>query len=221
MKIILANFMRLNSKRLPKKLLRVVGDYSLAETSLRLLKSYQLVDPSVDVCAFVHSMDQPLVELAQKLEVECVMRTLESRNGNCCDSIYSEWRKRDLDWLVVINPCLPFLTVNTIKRAVNRIKKGAKLFATVFEQRGFVWDSEGKKLFKQDSISDSQNNPIFYTTCAAIHAYPREVLGTDEMVSDNIELLPVKPSLEFIDIDTQEDLELAQACALLRGKNEP
>lgn len=220
MKILVASFMRLNSERIPGKLLTEIHGCSLAEIMTMKLKTLHVrLAHHVDVALAISPNDDKLVAIAERHGCAVLMRSETSRNGETCEHIYGELREtlrqQGFERLVVINPCLPFLSVEKIAEFVRaetesaEFEHGARV--AVIRHRGPVWDSTLRQVCG-DSFPNSKVSPEYYTCAHAMDSCPVDLLGTAAQ-TDYRHFAIYAPSPEFLDIDTEFDLQIARGYA--------
>jgi len=212
MRIAVLSLLRLNSSRVKEKHIQLIGGIPLAERALQITKSVGRHDvfPIAAICP----IDKPLIEIAKRVGVPILERSIESRNTENAARIWDQKfvdQMKKFDWVVEVNPCLPFLKSETIELGVVRIQGGESVsFMTAYRDRGFVWDENGKRVIGPHTMADTKTNPYYYSICHCLHVYPIEDLGDEaRMVTRGI--LPVKREPQFLDIDTPDDLRLCQA----------
>lgn len=219
MRVLVTSFMRLNSERVPAKLLETLGESSLAEIMLRkLLKLKQQFGETIDVALAACPRDAALVDLAQRLSCPLLERSVVSRDGETYQEIYGELRDRlrhEYQRLVCVNPCQPFLRGPTIAAFVGQELDTQQQLsgsrAAVFRARGWVFD-QNFQLINGDNTPNTKYNSPYYTLSASMFSYPTAALGTPAQM-DFRHFVQYLPGPEFLDIDTPDDLEFARCYA--------
>ena len=107
---------RTNSERVPEKMIRPFADTCLFEIFLEKIKKSDI--PNEQFYASVH--DKELIDLCNKHDINIFNRSLESRNAETnLTEMYEWWDKfPQFKYAVLFNPCLPFLSIETINRFV-------------------------------------------------------------------------------------------------------
>ena len=220
MRVLATSFMRLNSERVPQKLLAKVGKSSLAEAMVvKLLELRERFAGAVEVAVAVCPTDRPLVELAERLGCPVLPRSERSRDGETLEAIYGDLREQlqalHNQRLVVINPCQPFLRVETMAAyLVGELADSPPLEhprTAVLRHRGWVWN-EDLRLIHGDAMPNTKRSPAFHTLSHAFFSYPIGVLGKSAQM-DFRHFFTLEPGPELIDIDTPADLEFARSYA--------
>ena len=100
---------RLNSERLPRKMIKPFADTTLSDVAIdKVLKSK--VIPKENFYFSVY--EQELAQLGRKRGVNLFMRSLESANYDGLEPIslmYEWWDQLPYKYVVLINACVPFL----------------------------------------------------------------------------------------------------------------
>lgn len=219
--------MRLNSERLPNKLLATVCGKSLVEIMVcKLLRLREQLRGRITVALVLCAEDIALVEIAERLKCPVIDRSRRSRDGETHDDIYGGLRdvltERGYQRLIVINPCFPFLRTKTIAGFVSRETEDLERFhyprVAVLRHRGWVWDQDFQLIHGVQTPNTKRNAP-FFTLAHAMFSYPVGVLGMPQQMEFR-HFAPYDPSPEFIDIDTESDLQFARTYAdgLLQSK---
>ena len=87
------------------------------------------------------------------------------------DKIYEFWNKIPQEYCVLINPCLPFLSVKTIKRFVDTyIKSEHEGLFGVMEKKDYFWNTDGIMTTPWPEGMDILNTKAVDMTYQAAHA---------------------------------------------------
>ena len=166
----------------------------------------------MDIFAGLPPDDVPLVELAQRLEVPVFTRSLRSARGETIQEIYGGWAEQlaHYDYLIILNACMPFLTLATCELAIRSVPAAGEMLA-VYATRGPIWDDQFKPLYGVTPEGmNTKLNRVYYTPAHCFYGYRPAVLGTPKMTMFD-KLVPITPGPEFLDVDTEADLALVQA----------
>lgn len=205
--------MRQNSTRLSDKMLKRVGGRSLAERIISrcLLAGWEEGAP---VYAFLSSADEDLCRWANILNCHIIFRSDRSAAApdaqQMCDAkMIEDLTSKRIDRVLFPSACFPFLTVSTIREYIVRARSAERQFITAYENQGWVFNQRGEKIHGPHTSSKREGEP-YKTICSAFFYAPVDVLGEPEML--DFELVTVPNTPEFlIDVDTQDDLEMARA----------
>ncbi len=133
---------RVSSKRVPRKMLRPFGGSSLAEIALQKVLRSKFIHRDNFFFA-VH--EEPLRRLAEKHGLRVFPRSRRSAEAETEITEIYEWHdKLDFDYVVLINGCAPFLSVDTIDRFIAHYLAGSHrgLFS-VLRKKNYFWSAEG------------------------------------------------------------------------------
>lgn len=133
---------RLNSQRVPRKMIRPFAGTNLFELVLDKLLQSSII-PKQNIFTSVH--EPVLFDIAQKKQVNIFNRSYESANNdNDLKKIYEWHDKLPYKYVILISGCNPLLSIETIDRFVKQFdeQKEENLFA-VFEKKTYYWNKEG------------------------------------------------------------------------------
>ena len=214
--------MRLGSARLPEKMLRRVGEQTLAEAIITKCQEAARVVP-VPVYCFLSPKDEELWKTANRLDCPVIQRSDQSASapdaiGMCDAKMLEDLRQMGIERVLFPNACMPFLTPQTIAQFIVRARYADYQFITVHEHQGWVFDHRDNKIWGDVSSSKRAGLP-YKTVCSTFFFAFTENLGKPEMFQ--AKLVTVPKTIEFlIDIDTPEDLQIAQAVWYARHRND-
>ena len=206
---------RLNSQRIPQKMIKNFSNTTLTDIFLEKVKSCK----SFPIKNFYFSVhEQPLVDKAKEHGVNVFHRSLESANSEGTPmSLMYEWHdKLPHKYAVLINACTPFLTTETIDKFfetyVNNNSDGQ--FAVV-EKKNYFWDKDFKIItpLKEDVMNTKTADKIYE---AAHCLYAGKLSAIKEGIwmgnfnnPGEISLFPMKER-EAFDIDYQWQFDLCE-----------
>lgn len=199
MRIALVHFTRLGSERVPNKPLRKVGGESLLSITLKKglgfsCRGYDtvIISPDADLRPDI------LSEGKGRIWPELIQPHIEYF--------------RSYDWIVDCNfICHPFLSESTIDHILYLCSKLTFPFTLVKEERNTVWNFERELIIGKGQLADTKNNPVYFIPAHIAYCYRFKDLSLDEkQLSERVVPIPIQlTNLEQIDIDTEEDLVLA------------
>lgn len=204
------SFGRRRSERCPDKLLRPFGDTTLADIVLAKLHA---LGPNT----FFAARDE---EFRVKAAAHGVAFVERSERSVSIDEPIAEILAclRDVPYthLLIVNACLPFLRVGTIRRFLSQAVEGGyqPAFAVLRRHTHFV-DLEGRPLnFPSDlkTINSKTVQPV-YEFAHALYFFEHDYLFEHGRFWDwqQLRLLELDDRRETIDIDTEDDFALAEA----------
>ena len=134
---------RLNSQRVPQKMIKPFSDTNLFGLILDKLLSSEVI-PSENIIASVHE-DELFEEANTKRNIRTFKRSYDSANNdNDLKKIYEWHDKLPHKYCILISGCNPLLSVSTIDAFVRQFveQEEENLFA-VFEKKTYYWNKEG------------------------------------------------------------------------------
>ena len=159
---------RLNSERVPQKMIRPFNDTTLFGLVLDKLKaSKHKLNVFASVC------EKELVDIAFKKEVNLYMRSHESANNdNSLQKIY-EWHDKlpkNYKYVVLVSGCNPLLKTETIDKFIEQFmsQEDENLFA-VIEKKQYYWNKEGKLTTPWPEDQTIMNTKAVEPTLEAAH----------------------------------------------------
>jgi len=210
-------FARLNSQRIPKKMIRPFAGTTLLDILLAKLTLSKII-PKQNIYLFAHEAE--LVDIAKKHAISLLPRSAESANAESDLKVIHEWHdKVDYTYVVSINACIPFLTSNTIDRFVAHYlqTKHEGLFG-VIKRKNYFWDSS---LQLMTSCPEEKQAPNTKTATEVFEAAHSLYASKIEWIKDGVWLgsfcKPNDPELfvidekESFDIDYHWQFEFAEA----------
>jgi len=224
MSVCLFSLMRDDSERLPHKMRQCIftsnGVRTLGEAMLDNLVLWSNV-LGVDYKVGITPIDwdtpsHPFLSqryYTQVREAHIIERDEESLRGETGDTIYNENLRNHFtgyDWAVHVNACCPFLTTESLHKFLQALDfpEPRLPMTTVYEKRGFVLDHALRPIrgLKPTGLGNTKADTKYHVPCHAFHAYPNPVntLGFAPR-----RFVPVQHGTEFMDIDTEEDYQLA------------
>lgn len=200
---------RLSSERLPGKLLLPIGNSSLWEIACEKLN--QLPDK---YNKYVLAEDGELFTIAQKYEnLNVIRRSPETTNiDGPLAEIFKDLRNVLDDYLMFLNPCLSYLTIETILNALESFEHSQKDYATSVKCiKNWLFDTNKESInpIDYEHLSTKDVEPL-WQAAHCFHIFPCKQFFIDgKMLSSNLELLVVAED-ETLDVDTLSDYEFVR-----------
>lgn len=138
---------RLNSERVPKKMIRKFHNTTLLDICFEKILKSKII-PKQNIYASLY--DKELKEIAKKYNINIFERSYESANNDNSLQIIYEWHnKLNFKYVILINPCQPFLSIETIDKFVNNFIniKEEGLFG-VIKKKNYFWNKDGEMITK-------------------------------------------------------------------------
>lgn len=207
MRIVAFAPIRLNSKRVSQKNLRLLGNKPLMSYILETLTQVESID---DVYAYCSSRE---IQQYCPAGVQFLQRPAELDGDEVLgEQIYSEFLKTiDADIYVLAHTTSPFIKASTIQHALNKIIKEDYDSAFSAEKiQTFAW-FEGKPLnYQLNHIPRTQTiEPVFIET-SAFYIFRKEVWTEQHQRIGSNPYISVIDKIEGVDIDWPEDFNFAE-----------
>jgi len=216
---------RLNSSRLPGKMLKPFADSTLLEITIEKVKNSLLSEH------FYLSVNEPeLIEVAKKHEVKTYLRSEQSmRNDDTVPfsltEVFEWWDKLPYRYYIVMDACYPLAKVNTINEFIVAFRNLSFTgLVSAREHKHWFFKSDGT--FIQDS--DSEDARITFNSKYVEPLYSSGPLkaGVLSDIGNNIYAHNYKtpppiflyPDDEHIDIDYLTEFNLAEQLYKLQGE---
>lgn len=208
---------RLNSQRVPQKMIKPFADTNLFGLILDKLLSSNVI-PSENIIASVH--EQELFDEANlKRNIRTFQRSYESANNdNDIRKIYEWHDKLPHKYVVIISGCNPLLTVDTIDKFVTQFveQEEENLFA-VFEKKTYYWNKEGALITpwpKQATLMNTKIVEPVYEAAHVLYASRMDLIKDERFMGDfeapgGIKLFKME-ELEAFDIDYDWQFEVGE-----------
>lgn len=202
---------RLGSHRLPNKQILPIKNSNMFEMCCEKLN---YITKAYNIPTYVLICDEPLIKIAEKYpNVTIIIREKETVEAEGpLNFIYKDILDVPEDYLLFINPCLTFLSVETIIQKINEFLESTKEYGTSVKKiQNWIWDRELNIVNHIDyhRLTTKEIEP-WYQCAHCFHIFNREKFKKDGlMLTDDLCLLEI-PEEETIDIDTYEEYEYAK-----------
>lgn len=215
---------RLQSSRCPRKMVRPFGetatDYGdTTLTDIMMSKLMSLKEQGFDV--FFAGRDGFFERSAVRHDVPFVARSEESdRDNTSTRIIFSYLEEVDAEWLLFVNPCLPFLTIKTILDFVDQAGE-RPAFGVIERTNYFIdimfqpvnWDVRLKHL-------DTQRVTHLYEFAHALYLFRLDYFLEHGFFWswNDVKYVPLTPGTELWDVNTEDDFQVAETLWRRRSK---
>jgi len=208
---------RLNSQRLPNKMLKPFKGGNLFRTAItKVLLSDYIPKENFYVSVY----EDELIEEAEKLGVNIFKRSHESANNdNDLQKIYEWHDKLPFKYVIKINACSPFLKIDTIDDFTRQFveQEEENLFG-VIEQKDYFWNKEGLMITpwpEDQTIMNTKAVEPTYKAAHVLYASRMDIIKDYMFMGDffeegSIKLFPMN-ELEAFDIDYEWQFKLAES----------
>jgi CMP-N-acetylneuraminic acid synthetase len=204
---------RTQSSRVPSKLIRPFAGTSLIEIALAKLDKMDFFERR-----FLAVADEELVKLGQRFKnVEILLRDNEAvkKGVNPLEVTFAHYLRVPTDWVFVFNPCLPMMTIETIKSAYDHFQKTShNSYTAVVPTGDWIFDSDGRALTNADPRNATTNlKRSFFKGCHAFHIHNKSFFRENGILwtfSPNDPHVIEIPEAEAVDVDTPHEFDLAE-----------
>lgn len=208
---------RLNSQRLPKKIVRNFCGRSLWDIACE--KLHRLPFPKEQ--KYVSVYEPELKEIASQYDISIFDRSEESANSDKDVSLIWEICSLPFERYVMFNPCLPLLSVETITSFTDCFKDcGSSLFG-VKPLKDYLWNKAGKlihpegtKMFNTKEFDEYPDRQLYMAAHCLYGGYTSDIMSGVQLGDFSIgnpKLYPILNKLELFDVDDYDDFLIAEA----------
>lgn len=199
---------RLDSERLPNKLLLPLGTSNLWDMACKKLNN--LPD---EYSKYVLVYDKELIQIAEKYpNIQIVLRDVGTvKADGPLSYVFGDVKQMKESYLMFLNPCLSLLTEETIVAALQEFISSEAEYATSVKPFNNWLFYKGKPLTEIDYKALSTKSIFGYQQAAhAFHIFNRkQFLEDGMMLKPEMKLIHV-PVEQLVDVDTAEDYEFAK-----------
>lgn len=200
---------RLNSERLPNKLILPFSDTNLFDIACKKLNN---LPNRINKYALIY--DKELIDIAKKYKnITIVIRDEETVNTDGPLSfIFKDLQDVEDTHLMFLNPCLAFITERTILKSIDKFNCSKNNYATsVKEFKNWLFDLNGKSLndINYYRLTTKEIEPL-YQAAHCFHIFNKNNFFQDNMMLKKDSLLLKIKEEETIDVDTYNDYKYAK-----------
>jgi len=207
---------RLNSQRVPKKMIRPFADSNLFEIAINKVLASKII-PRENVCLSIY--DYELNTIASRYNVNVFDRSYESANNdNSLQKIYEWHDKLPFKYVIKLNPCSPLLKTETIDSFVEQfLQQDEENLFGVIPMKDYFWNKGGKLITPWPEDQTIMNTKAVETTYKAAHvlyASRMDLISRNMFMGDfskegGIKLYEMN-ELECFDIDYEWQFNVAE-----------
>ena len=208
----LAIFMpgRLASERLPNKLILPLGDSSLWEMACRKLNNLP-----EKYGKYVLIYDAELINIAKKYSNITIIKrdVATTKIDGPLTKIFTGVKDIDATHLMFLNPCLSFITEQTLIKSLEQFEHSIAEYATSVKlYQNWLFASKPRKNLTEIDYKtlSTKDIPIYHEAAHVFHIFNKDRFFEDGMMLKDDHMLISVPKNETIDVDTQEDYEYAR-----------
>lgn len=196
---------RLNSTRVPQKMIKPFAGSSLLEITIQKILSSKIPKEQ-----FYLSLHEPeLKQIANKYQCNVFHRSYESANAETSlQSCYEWWNQLPYKYVVLISACHPLLTVDTINKFVDSYCQSESngLFS-VIKKKNYFWNNNGEMIThwpKGYKIMNTKAVEATYEGGHVLYAGRLDMIGQDVWMGS----FQKKGDPELFEIDEQECFDI-------------
>lgn len=207
---------RLESQRVPKKMIRPFGNTTLLNILIEKIKKSKKI-PLNNFYLSIH--DEELIDLAKSHNVNYYRRSKKSALSENELSLIFEWHdKLPFKYVVLISACNPLLSIDTIDDFVNSYVNSEKdgMFG-VISKKQYFWDKNGKLISNwpiHQKVMNTKTMDVTYEAAHCLYASKMDIIKNGFWMDDKIPPEPslyiIKNELETFDIDYEWQFILAE-----------
>ena len=196
---------RVSSVRCANKMLRPFDNSCLVDICLEKLNDL------TDYRIYYGAHEKELLDKAKPYDfLNIIKRSYESAHShNDGKQIFEILNHINTKWVLWINPCTPFLRMNTVKRAINEfLKIDNNSLTSAKKVYGWFFDKEGNPLTNKGNKIATQESDYLLEIAHAFHIYERKYMLDNGKAWKNEKGHPYLfeiPFNESYDIDSEND----------------
>ncbi len=202
------SFARVQSERCSQKMIRPFGDTTLTDIVLKKLRE---IGPDT----FFAGYEKVFADKCQEAGVSFVRRSEHSVHiDGPITEILSFLKDLPYDYFLIINACLPFLPVRTIKDFLQYCQQDFRPVFAVIKRHNFYFDHKQQPLnfnLSLKTINTKTVTPVF-EFAHALYFFKKDYFFETGRYWDwqEVRLFELQSKLELFDIDTEEDFLIAE-----------
>lgn len=205
---------RLDSQRVPNKMLRPFNDTTLVDLLLSKLTSSKII-PKQNI--YFSVFEDELKQIGFNHKVNIFHRSQESANAEGPIQTIFEWHdKLPFKYVILISACNPLLKIETIdsfiESFINSDREGA---FGVFEKKTYYWDQNGNSLtdYKGSSNMNTKFVDPIYEAAHCLYASRIDIIKDGFWLDTNSPPTPslfIMNELESFDVDYEWQFTVAE-----------
>jgi len=189
---------RMNSKRLPNKMLKSFAGTTLVDILFNKLNSSDVI-PKQNIYFSVR--DEELKEVGKKYGINIFSRSEKSNNSECesISELYEWYNKLPFKYVVLISACNPLLKIETIDNFIQSYLESDKGGAFgVIEKRTYYWDKNKKPITDWKDLETMNTKYVepVYEAAHCLYASRMDTIGDGYWMDSKS---PPEPELFIID----------------------
>ena len=198
---------RLNSQRCSNKMIRDFGGTSLIDIFLSKLKC-------LEMNTFFAGYEPLIKDKCKDHGIDFIQRTKQSSNSEVAKEIYNFLENVDYKYLLMVNACIPFLKLSTIRDFSIKCDELRKPLFAVFKKNNYFMSMTNEPYNYENDIKTINTkfvNPV-REFAHIFYFYEREFFLENGFYWNwsEVEYEEVPHGIESLDIDTEEDFEMTR-----------
>ena len=209
---------RLNSQRLPNKMIRAFAGSSLWEIACK--KLHELPLPKEQKWVGAH--EKELIDIALQYDIIVYKRGWDSANEDTdVAKIWEICGVAPFSHYVLFNACLPLLRVSTILDFYYEFQVHSRGLFAVKPLKDYVWSHDGElihppgtKMLNTKEFDVYPERQLFLAAHALYGGTCQNIINGIQLGSftqGDPALFPVSSKIELFDVDDEEDFKIAEA----------
>jgi CMP-N-acetylneuraminic acid synthetase len=200
---------RKNSFRVKNKLLKKFNNTTLTDIVLKKLKIF-------GTQSFFAAHEKEFKNKCNKHKIRFVERNYESANiDGPITKILNFLKNEKYEKFIIINACVPFLKIQTIKEFINFCLKQPELPAfSIIKKNNFFLDEKKKPVNFNINIKtiNTKKTHVIYEFAHSLYYFDKKFFFKNKRYwnYNNLRYFEIKNKLEQIDIDTNQDFEISK-----------
>lgn len=213
---------RLQSSRVHQKMLRPFAGTSLLKIALEKLNQMDFFEHR-----YLAVAEKELADLAKPFSnIEILNRKHDAvkQGVNPQHITFAHYCDIPSDYIFVFNPCLPFISIETVKSAFDYFQKNNHpSYTSVIKTGDWVFNSEGNPVTNTNPNNLTTNKDIqFYKAAHAFHIVNKKFFSEKgyhwEFIENDPHMVKI-PEDQCVDVDTEIEFDLAEALYKQRLKS--
>lgn len=206
---------RLSSERCPRKMIRPFAGTTLMDICLEKLVASNIPNENIWISLY----DEELKDLCSKYPVNIFHRSQRSAEseGYPLNEIFEWWDKIPHKYTVLVNACVPFLSVNSIEKFFSNYANSSLdgMFG-VIEKRDYFWDHNNNSITSNGSSSmNTKMADVVKQAAHCLYAGRLDSIGRGIWMGDldspgSVDLCSI-PENECLDIDHEWQFKMCES----------
>jgi CMP-N-acetylneuraminic acid synthetase len=214
---------RLGSQRVPQKMIKPFAGTTLTDIAIKKIKKSKVIDKTQ---FYMSVYESELLDISAKHDTNVYLRSEASANseGTPMTEMYEWWNKLPHEYCVLINPCVPFLKIETIDNFIQAYADSDSdgMFG-VMKKKNYFWRQDGSIVTPlTEDVMNTKTVPFTYEAAHCLYAGRMDKISEGIWMGDfnkpgDIELFPMEEE-ECLDIDYLWQFEMCEK--LYEARNE-